>query len=75
MTKSFFFLNIGAIFLRLEEIFMAGKRGVSRSSGKGVTDAIFEGLLGGIIKALSGLIVKFGGVVIIIAAIIYFIVS
>ncbi len=57
------------------EIFMVGKRNVSRSSSKGLTDAIFEGLLGGIIKALSGMFVKVGGVVIIIAAIIYFIVS
>ncbi len=54
---------------------MVGKRNVSRSSSKGLTDAIFEGLLGGIIKALSGMFVKVGGVVIIIAAIIYFIVS
>lgn len=54
---------------------MAGKRNVNRSSNKGFTDAIFEGLLGGIIKVLSELLVKVGGVVIIIAAIIYFIVS
>ena len=54
---------------------MAGRRSVGRSSGKGVTDAIFEGLLGGIIKALSGLIFKFGGVIIVIALIIYFIMS
>lgn len=54
---------------------MASRRNVSRSSGKDVTDAIFEGLLGGIIKALSGLLFKFGGIIIVIALIIYFIVS
>ena len=32
---------------------MASRRNVSRSSGKDVTDAIFEGLLGGIIKSLK----------------------
>ena len=54
---------------------MAGKRKISRSSNKGLADAIFEGLLGGIIKVLSELFVKVGGVLIIIALIIYFIVS
>ena len=48
-------------------------RKINRSSNKGLTDAIFEGLIGGIIKVLSGWLVKIGVVVIIIAAIIYFI--
>ena len=54
---------------------MAGKRKISRSSNKGLADAIFEGLIGGIIQALAELFVKVGGVLIIIALIIYFIVS
>ena len=47
-------------------------RKINRSSNKGLADAIFEGLLGGIIKVLSEWFIKFGVVVIIIAAIIYF---
>lgn len=54
---------------------MASKRNFKHSNSKGLTDAIFEGLLGGIIKALSGLLFKFGGIIIVIALIIYFIVS
>ena len=46
---------------------------INRSSGKGLTDAIFEGLIGGIIKVLAEWVLKFGGIIIIIAAIIYFI--
>lgn len=53
---------------------MADKKKISRSS-KGVTDAIFEGLLGGIIKVLSEWFIKGGGIIIIIALILYFIVS
>ena len=52
---------------------MAGKRNFKRSSNKGLADAIFEGLIGGIIKVLAEWVLKFGGIIIIIAAIIYFI--
>ena len=52
---------------------MAGKRKITRSSNKGLADAIFEGLIGGIIKVLAEWVLKFGGIIIIIAAIIYFI--
>lgn len=52
---------------------MAGKRNFKSSSNKGLADAIFEGLLGGIIKVLAELLVKVGGIVIIIVAIIYFV--
>lgn len=46
---------------------------IKRSSNKGLADAIFEGLIGGIIKVLSGWFMKFGGIIIVIAAIIYFV--
>lgn len=53
---------------------MTGKRNFKHSSSKGVTDAIFEGLIGGIIKVLAEWLVKIGGVVIIIA-VLYFLLA
>lgn len=52
---------------------MASKKIGNRSSNKGLADAIFEGLIGGIIKVLARFFLKFG-VVIVIATIIYFVV-
>lgn len=53
---------------------MAGKRNFKHSNNKGLTDAIFEGLIGGIIKVLAEWLVKIGGVVIIIA-VLYFLLA
>lgn len=52
---------------------MASKKMGNRSSNKGLADAIFEGLIGGMIKVLAEFFFKFGVVIVIIVAIIYFI--